>query len=74
MNTVIVGQKKIENCTECPFAKILDDPDNEDWFCDDDMKVICSTTNEVITHACRPYRLKVESSIPNSCPLLKLNR
>ena len=73
MNVVIVGIKRIEHCTDCPFPIKSYDPDPDDWFCDDDMKLVCSTTNEVITHACRPHRLKIESNIPDSCPLLKLN-
>lgn len=29
------------NCTECQNHEIINDPDPHDWFCDDDLAVIC---------------------------------
>lgn len=66
-------------CAICAHAKIYADPDPDDWFCDDDVKVICDavSTNingepinkNVITCACRPYNIVTECSrIPDWCP------
>ena len=64
---------KIENCYECQFRTVESDPDPDDWFCDDDVKVVCSKNNDkVITSACRPYNIQKEcKGIPDWCPLLK---
>ena len=32
------------NCLDCPKHTVLDDPDPNDWFCDDDKAVACSLT------------------------------
>jgi hypothetical protein len=63
---------KITNCMDCPFHEVLPDPDPNDWFCDDDSKVICTKTkrkHNSITVACRPYQLRKECDIPKWCPL-----
>jgi len=31
----------IDNCTKCEHHEIIPDPDPNDWFCDDDVAVIC---------------------------------
>lgn len=64
---------KIENCHQCQFHKVENDPDPDDWFNDDDVKVVCTKKhNKTITSACRPYNIKKEcAGIPNWCPLLK---
>ena len=65
---------KINNCSECPHHEVLPDPDPDDWFNDDDVKVVCKKTkrkDNVITTACRPYNIKKETDIPKWCPLLK---
>ena len=41
MNTVIT---KINNCLDCTYHKVIPDPDPNDWFCDDDVAIVC--TNE----------------------------
>jgi hypothetical protein len=33
---------KPENCLDCKFHKIILDPDPDDWFCDDDLAVVCT--------------------------------
>jgi hypothetical protein len=33
-----------KSCLDCPMHKIIADPDPEDWFCDDDMAVVCTKT------------------------------
>jgi hypothetical protein len=30
------------NCTECEHHKVEADPDPYDWFCDDDVYVVCA--------------------------------
>lgn len=60
----------IENCQDCPHHENRMDPDPDDWFCDDDMKVVCTLTrNKEVTVACRPYNLRKESGVPEWCPL-----
>lgn len=66
-------------CAICAHAVVKPDPDPDDWFCDDDVKVICDAvpigvdgkpvTPNVITCACRPYRVTAECSVnPSWCP------
>jgi len=33
---------KINSCINCPFHKVINDPDPDDWFCDDDMAIVCT--------------------------------
>ena len=77
----------IKNCMDCSFKLIVHDPDPTDWFCDDDLAVLCSKkTNssnrcyydsnrlfeyEPITVSCRPHHLKKECETPSWCPLNK---
>lgn len=62
-------QFEIENCMDCPFHKIMADPDPNDWFNDDDEKIVCTKINKNITTACRPYNRRKESEIPEWCPI-----
>lgn len=62
---------EITNCTKCEFHSVESDPDLYDWFCDDDVKVVCTKCNRNITCACRPYKIVEESDIPSWCPRLK---
>lgn len=66
-------------CAICAHSTIRPDPDPDDWFCDDDVKVICSAvpvdvngepaTKNTITVACRPYNIIKECSyVPEWCP------
>lgn len=34
----------MNNCIECVNHRVINDPDPHDWFCDDDMAVVCSIT------------------------------
>lgn len=63
---------EIENCMDCPDSVVLPDPDPNDWFCDDDKKVVCNLNKaeKCITRACRPYNLRKECDIPTWCPRL----
>lgn len=60
---------KLTNCMDCPHHRVEADPDPDDWFCDDDIKVVCTKADRNITVACRPYNTRKESDIPEWCPL-----
>ena len=60
---------ELKNCMDCPNHKVLPDPDFDDWFCDDDEKVVCTLANRNITVACRPYKKREECEIQEWCPL-----
>lgn len=34
----------IANCYHCKNREIIKDPDPDDWFCDDDIAVVCTVT------------------------------
>lgn len=68
MNVITV---EIKNCTECENHKVVPDPDMDDWFCDDDVAVVCSKMGKYITRGCRPYKYIEECDIPDWCPRLK---
>jgi len=70
---LVTATLNITNCTQCPHHKVLPDPDPLDWFCDDDVKVVCLLFPEErqITCACRPYQVEKECSVPKWCPLRK---
>jgi hypothetical protein len=69
----------------CPHHRIISDRDPHDWFCDDDVAVICLLKKQkenpksiyqvdrqpfrAVTCACRPYMARKESLIPKWCPL-----
>jgi hypothetical protein len=36
---------KPSNCLDCPFHKVIADPDPHDWFNDDDQAVVCRKVN-----------------------------
>lgn len=58
------------NCVDCEFHQVLKDPDPDDWFCDDDVKVLCKKAGDrVITSACRPHHIRDECKTPEWCPL-----
>lgn len=35
---------KNNNCCDCLHHEIIEDPDPDDWFCDDDVAVVCKIT------------------------------
>ena len=59
------------NCIDCPAHRVLADSDPSDWFCDDDVKVVCGHAKRTVTVACRPYNTRKESARPEWCPLVK---
>ncbi len=32
------------SCLKCPNHKVISDPDPNDWFCDDDVAVVCTVS------------------------------
>jgi len=67
----------MESCIDCPSHEVLPDPDPHDWFCDDDVMVVCNheldeylPNSKKVTVACRPYNIRKETSpTPDWCPL-----
>ncbi len=58
-------KKEITQCRECPYCRIVPDPD--DWFNDDDEKALCAESgNRLIEGMLRPYEKVI---IPDWCPL-----
>lgn len=60
-----------KNCINCDDHVVLPDPDPDDWFCDDDVKVTCKLAKRNITVACRPYNIEKECVTPKWCPKKK---
>jgi Fe-S-cluster containining protein len=58
-----------KTCIDCPSHEVLSDPDPYDWFCDDDVNVVCKKNGKNITVACRPYQIRKECEIPEWCPI-----
>lgn len=54
------------NCIDCPNHKIIADPDPYDWFCDDDVAVICLLTSRNHRHDPNS-RYQATSQNDNSC-------
>ena len=62
-------QINIESCIDCPRHSVEPDPDPNDWFCDDDVKVVCTACKRNATVMCRPYQTREETTPPPSwCP------
>jgi len=73
------------NCIDCKHHEVINDKDPDDWFCDDDVAVVCKlspctpdtksryrsdhSSFRRVASACRPYRLRAESETPKWCPL-----
>lgn len=60
---------KVEFCSNCPFGRVLPDPDPDDWFCDDDVKVYCTKSKRDICSALRPYEVGKLDTVPDNCPM-----
>lgn len=56
---------------DCTFHEVQSDPDPNDWFNDDDVKIVCKKQKRNVTVACRPYNMRKECDIPSWCPLPK---
>ena len=60
---------KINFCTQCPHHRLESDPDPEDWFNDDDEKLLCAAmAGKIIDRALRPYETE-KVKPPKWCPL-----
>lgn len=75
-----------DKCTDCPFHKIIPDPDPTDWFNRDDEAIVCTKITRPIDKnsnygvdrqqfkpidvALRPYQTKNVNS-PEWCPISK---
>ena len=63
-------QLRINNCLECPHHSIESDPDPDDWFCDDDQKVVCKKNDKTISGGLRPHEIKrFVTTVPDWCPM-----
>ena len=60
---------KIEFCSQCPFGRVLSDPDPDDWFCDDDARVYCTKLRKDVAGALRPYEVGKIDTVPEDCPM-----
>lgn len=75
-----VAALEITVCTKCPNHIIEPDPDPDDWFCRDDVKIRCLASSAKYrgntafepysTVGCRPYNTEKEAAVPSWCPLL----
>lgn len=41
---------EITNCIDCPNHEVINDGDPHDWFCDDDVAVVCTKAEN---HDCK---------------------
>ncbi len=71
-------------CIECPFHRVVPDPDPTDWFNADDEAIVCSKVKRIpdtkskynvdrqefkpIDVALRPYQTK-KVDVPDWCPI-----
>lgn len=71
----------IKHCVECPYHKVVSDPDPDDWFNDDDCAILCTQLEKskdsrfpykAIDVALRPYQVD-KVKVPSYCPLLNEN-
>jgi len=42
MNPEILNEIQKQSCMDCNAHKVISDPDPDDWFCNDDVAVICT--------------------------------
>lgn len=59
----------LTNCIDCEHHVVLDDPDETDWFNDDDVKVHCQLAKKDVMVGIRPYQVRKEAATPAWCPL-----
>jgi hypothetical protein len=73
------------NCVDCPFHKVIHDPDPFDWFRDNDMAIVCEKMPNRERRPTSPYasdqsahrvvasgidfNLRAEGKSPKWCPL-----
>lgn len=64
----IVFHMNVTHCSKCPNGKVLPDPDPDDWFNADDVKVVCTKENKEVAGALRPHEVGKCDEVPNWCP------
>ncbi len=66
------GEKATErqSCEGCPDCEIRITPAPDDWFCDDDVTVLCKAVSGgcVIAEQIRPYLVHERCPVPRWCP------
>ena len=60
-------------CDNCRHLRVLPDPDPDDWFNDDDQKVVCGMNKKTIYSMLRPYEVR-NITCPTWCPGKQLNK
>ncbi len=69
------GEKATErqSCEGCPDCEIRITPDPDDWFCDDDVTVVCKAVSGgyVMAKQIRPYLVNERCPVPSWCPKRK---
>lgn len=70
LNVEIEVENNMCKCASCPFRIVLPDPDPDDWFNDDDEKIVCRVTGKEIAGALRPYETDGITVPVKRCPLL----
>lgn len=77
---------EIQKCIDCQFHKVIADPDPTDWFCADDVAIVCTKEiqtidrqskwtsdrqeKRVVSGSLRPYEVK-KVAPPKWCPISK---
>ena len=56
------------NCVDCPEHETRITPDPHDWFCDDDITVLCKAANRAIAKGIRPQFEREYCMVPKWCP------
>ena len=62
-----------QSCEGCPDCEIRITPDPDDWFCDDDVTVLCKAVEggRVMAEHIRPYLVQERCPVPHWCPKRK---
>lgn len=59
----------VSNCTDCPEHETRVTPDPDDWFCDDDIAVLCRAAHRrKIAEGIRPQFVREYCTVPAWCP------
>lgn len=71
------GSKKVterQSCEGCPDCEKRITPDPDDWFCDDEVTVVCKAVSGgyVMAKQIRPYLVHERCPVPQWCPKKKV--
>lgn len=66
----------IDNCIDCKSHSVINDPDPDDWFCDDDVAVVCTLTqnNDVTPDSKYQSDMCAFKSVTRSCRPFKIRK